>query len=482
MKNTNTIVISIFLEVFAKYAASMIYTHYLLLAMKLNKSKHDEKRIKAMKAHTQSKMSTLWDDFIKQNPALKTNKELTELKAHILNRLVSIDIKLNFIREIDGMLLVTEKLNETIRPMSLYFNTLHCLAEKMQLDTDENSQKTHAYHYLNEKNKQLAMKNLMYRQGVNASLDGTRLQIITNAYDTNSMQCLLYVSAVLILYASYDLFIASRTPYLDHVFLTATILANFIALYHANSQADKHIEAEVVFRYLNPDLKKKIKTLILTTVSSLTPQKQKQTKLKPVVYLAPRPARPPVTPDTKTNEHTLQSLYDGVSLSTKKYGKKSRETMRALPDNLASSSSVPATVISILKKPQQWDFNDNGEFKDIVLPNHALMYPLNLPGNTQYLFYDPRDMLDNHYANALQHLVQDGKIIPIYSKGENGIKVYSVEATKQKKEASAVIKVSDQRVYCRAVNARLSSGEACVIHIPVMTAKKNQYKAFVRRA
>lgn len=89
-------------------------------------------------------------------------------------------------------------------------------------------------------------------------------------------------------------------------------------------------------------------------------------------------------------------------------------------------------------------------------------------------------MADNVQANALEHIVEDGKTISIYSKGKNGIKVYSTEADDKRKEASAVVKVSDQRIYCRAVNARLSSGENCVIHIPVIAAKKDQYKAFIR--
>ena len=55
------------------------------------------------------------------------------------------------------------------------------------------------------------------------------------------------------------------------------------------------------------------------------------------------------------------------------------------------------------------------------------------------------------------------------------------ESGEKRKDASAVIKVSDQRIYCRAVNAKLASGLPCVIHIPVVVAKKNKYKAFIRK-
>jgi len=82
-------------------------------------------------------------------------------------------------------------------------------------------------------------------------------------------------------------------------------------------------------------------------------------------------------------------------------------------------------------------------------------------------------MADNVQANALEHIVEDGKTISIYSKGKNGIKVYSTEV-QANQSVSAAIKVSEQRVYCRAVPAKLDSGETCVIHVPMITIRKTK--------
>jgi len=467
----------IFVEVFTNRAAPLRYTHQMLLALTDKKSRFRQRCVDNIKTHTRQQLSIVWEALVQQNPSLQKVKNLAVLKKRILESLSEIQFDLNFTKEANALLsLLNQSRLGLSMPILEYLSSVLGVALKLSKKADGfNHQEAAVW------SKKIAplLKRTLWKEMTEIDYYMDRSLMLCDA-DPARWGIFVYagiVSMLAILYAVYDLITQSESHQVSYGLLAGVVFLNISIVANIRHKTQRNYEVNIIFKDLSPSLKNKIKHSLLKTLQSLAPRHNEHNSA--ILYTASQnKSRQPssITSVTQSGDPS-QSIYfsytEGQTLSSKKQGKQKEQPI-AVDRNTEHASST------LVAKPTQWDFNGSNEFNPIALTNSADIYPLSIHGGTQYLFWDLNEMASNAQAKALQHIVQDGKTISIYSKGKNGIKVYSTEADDKRKEASAVVKVSDQRIYCRAVNARLSSGENCVIHIPVIAAKKDQYKAFIR--
>jgi len=475
----NVVSIRIFLEVFVKYAASIMYSHHLLLSMIPAGSNTRAQAIKEIHAHTQSRLSAVWDETIEKTPTLQAVEKINDLKKSVLACLKDRKEKFNFFDQINTLFDLIENNPIIAKSMSRYFYFVLEMIIKFKLHKETDGKQNAKYALLREKTIKLAADSMRKgSQTNNPAADIRKDQYAKNMKSNRWARFFLLMGLILNLYAVQDLTFGSNSRQSNYAIFAGTFLLNYIMYAQAAQQAQMEIEASIIFKYVGRDLKISIKNELLTVLSVYIP---KAKKTKPIIHseLARQ-----ATSDVASNValqpslHATQSAYEGTSLPVQKRSKNTFNT------TLKSTLLAPPVKNepTHLVKPTQWDFNGEGELQEIMSRNDtATFYLINTPDGHQYLFYNREDWIDNQQFNALEHIAQDGKTIRTDSKGRNGIKVYSTQASSKNKEASAVIKVSDQRLYCRAVNGFLSNRQKCVIHIPVVMDKKNKVSMSIKR-
>jgi len=461
----------LFLEVFTKYSTRSMYTHHLLISMIVKKEKDRQACIKSIKKHTTVGLSTVWDELVQRNPALKNSPNLSTLKPIILEQMLFINTPFNCKAEIGALLKMGTDHIEFANSISQYLASIIKLAKKFNLDRDSDGKVTEQRQYL-QKGFKAHLEKLMWKSGSQDAQQEEKKILRLKAQTTpilSSMGGLL----MMMVYALYQLMTDTQSKIFNFGLLALPLTLVIATTTRLYAQAKDELAVEIIYKHLSPGLKNNIKRAISDVIQNIIADQRKAKKLLS--------SRIPISDASSTNTphvgvtasvHTLQSLYKGTSSGTKKTGKKNRDAANTQPENSAASSSVPVKALTI----SQWDLDGKGM---IALPENADIYPLDVPG--QYIFYNSQVIDDNEQADTIKRMMQDGKTVPAGSKGMPGIKVHSNEVITEGKVTSAVVKASNQRVYCRAVEAILSSGDKCILHVPEIAARKNQYKAYIRK-
>ena len=122
----------LFLEVFTKYSTRSMYTHHLLISMIVKKEKDRQACIKSIKKHTTVGLSTVWDELVQHNSALKNSPNLSTLKPIILEQMLFINTPFNCKAEIGALLKMGTDHIEFANSIGQYLASIIKLAKKFR--------------------------------------------------------------------------------------------------------------------------------------------------------------------------------------------------------------------------------------------------------------------------------------------------------------------------------------------------------------